>query len=325
MSPGTGKNIGDAEEGMHFLPPNGADKSLPLNPTFLPAESSSKSHQQNTNSSPRRKWCRCCTCKCCGLTCLAIFIVIGAIMLGLYLTFKAKMDAAKVGGASSENSDLWESTLSGAGTNNFTATGEYQLVSYSPTYREYLLAFGIPSFVIGFILEAKETMDIKALTDGRYALTTETAFSTNVIEFEIGKEFELPWGRNQGVMHSTCEKTGPNTWFFHSQELEKGWNVTSELKFFDFGIVNTRTFLNSNITCKKYYKRLGVDVALGGGGSSEGATGSPMFGADADVIVLNNDEEATEESPFADDSEDDLFANDNDDDDMFANDPFFDD
>merc|ERR1719322_1852293 len=105
-------------------------------------------------------------------------------------------------------------------------------------------------------------MKISVLDNGMYALHSATGFSEQTIEFEMGQEFEMTWGRDKGIMHSTCRQTGPNTWLFESQERVKGWNISSELAFYDFGIVNTRHFHNANITCKKYFKRLGFALTL---------------------------------------------------------------
>jgi len=339
MPPGTGSHnnvvvgSGDPEEGTRFLP-NNADKSqLPLNPNFLPVTSSTVNGAQYSGKQQqlesRRKCCRCCTCKCCCLSAVAVLVVVGGVMLGLYLWFKAKMDAAKVGGASSENNELWESTLSGGeGSNNFT--GEFQLVSYSPSYEAYLKAFGIPGFIVGFILQAKEVIKIRAFQNGTYTLHSATGFSEQEIFFEMGKEFEMTWGRNKGIMHSICNQEGPNAWKFHSQEHVKGWNVSSKLEFYDFGIVNTRHFVNEDITCKKYFKRLGMgNLDIGGvvGNGNGNVTDAKMFGDDVmgdDVIMINIEEGPTDEdSPFQDDEDEDYDFGESEM--SLDDDPFFDD
>ena len=94
----------EAEEGQGFLPDSQPqqDKGLPFNVNFLRSPS---------QSSKTKKCCRCCTCKCCCIASLVIFVVVAAVLIGGYLSFKAKMDAAMVGGASSENNEVWAETL----------------------------------------------------------------------------------------------------------------------------------------------------------------------------------------------------------------------
>ena len=64
----------------------------------------------------------------------------------------------------------------------------------------------------------------------------------------------FPWGRGRGFMHTVMSRPEPKTLFFNSREPEKEWDLTSELVFTKYGMINTRVFVNDNITAKKYYK-----------------------------------------------------------------------
>ena len=69
-----------------------------------------------------------------------------------------------------------------------------------------------------------------------------------------GKEFRFPWGRGKGVMHNTMVRPKPNVLFFSAWEPVKLWNLTSEMVFTKYGMINTRRFVNENVTAKKYYQ-----------------------------------------------------------------------
>lgn len=51
-------------------------------------------------------------------------------------------------------------------------------------------------------------------------------------EFEIGKLFEMVWGRNNGIMHTLCTMPEKHILDCHSEERVKGWNLTSKSEFF---------------------------------------------------------------------------------------------
>ena len=56
-------------------------------------------------------------------------------------------------------------------------------------------------------------------------------WKTSDYEFANGEEFEVPWGRKGGIMHSTCNTPEPNKMICISEEREKGWNIIDESSF----------------------------------------------------------------------------------------------
>ena len=56
-------------------------------------------------------------------------------------------------------------------------------------------------------------------------------WKTSEYEFANGEEFEVPWGRKGGIMHSSCSTPEPNKMVCISEEREKGWNIIDESSF----------------------------------------------------------------------------------------------
>lgn len=53
-------------------------------------------------------------------------------------------------------------------------------MSYDNNYETYLTAFGMPSFIVSFVLEAKETMTVEQLSPDRFKVVTETGEVNNI-------------------------------------------------------------------------------------------------------------------------------------------------
>ena len=149
------------------------------------------------------------------------------------------------------------------------------LTSVTPSYRDYLNCFGMPGFVVSLIMGAGENIKVQDHSNGsitietitgtfldiiyfaaaiKYSLHYYSAFETRKLTVDEGKEFRFPWGRGKGVMHNTMVRPKPNVLFFSAWEPVKLWNLTSEMVFTKYGMINTRRFVNENVTAKKYYQ-----------------------------------------------------------------------
>merc|ERR1711997_677781 len=65
----------------------------------------------------------------------------------------------------------------------------------------------------------------------------------------------MEYGKGMGTMWNVCTREAPNVMMCSSEERERKWNLESKMTFSEEGVVNERTFINKNITAKKYYKR----------------------------------------------------------------------
>jgi len=124
--------------------------------------------------------------------------------------------------------------------------GNYTLVAYDEHYETYLRSMGIPTMIVPLILMATETLDVKVTETGA-EVTTITDWSTRKITYDFGKEFNMSYGRGAGTMFNVCERPQPNVIHCKSEEREKKWSLSSQMEFYELGIVNKRVFLNKNI------------------------------------------------------------------------------
>lgn len=217
----------------------------------------------------KSKRCCCCRCtwKCCGVGTFIVVLLIGLILGGGYLYLKSRL----TGTATSKDKDLWEATL---GNNNDVSQiqtsklaksiidGEFLLVSYDENYPDYLKTMGIPGFVVNLILSSKEILIFKEPTQpgGNWTMNTKTDLMDRNAYFRIGEPFEMEMGmgNKKGLMVSNCTISGPadNILSCDVREKIKDWNFKSESIYTKAGFINTRTFLNKNMSTKKYYKRI---------------------------------------------------------------------
>jgi len=214
------------------------------------------------------KKCCCCTIswKCCGITSAVILVIIGAIIGGGFLYLHI-LKSRLTGTASSENAAEWESFLtktdsSGSeGNNGDLITGDYVLVSYDENYPELLKAYGIPSFIVPFILGSSETIHLTRNGD-RFKMVTETEnYPKKEVNFKIGQLFEKEWGqKKKGIMHSNCTLPEPNKLFCSFEERKKGWMLTEEISFSKGGFINNCHFLTRNVKTKRFYQRQGISL-----------------------------------------------------------------
>lgn len=302
-----------AEEGVQFLQPNGLTKNG--DPDEL-----TKAKSASINTKSQQNGCaRCCVCswKCCGIATLVIFIIIGAVVVGGYLYLRSFLG----GRVNTEDNEMWEEKLSDT-SGDFTIAGEFELTSVTPSYEDYLKCFGMPSFIVSLVMSSEEAMKIEDHANGTITLHTITAFDNKQLVFEEGKEVIFPWGRGRGFMHTVMSRPEPKTLFFNSREPEKEWDLTSELVFTKYGMINTRVFVNDNITAKKYYKRMGVEL------DASNPDMSTLMPPEESVIKIGSDDEYDDnENPFAiiDEDDNDDFEMTDEDWNEFSDDPFFDD
>lgn len=78
-------------------------------------------------------------------------------------------------------------------------------------------------------------------------------------DFKLGEEFTVEWGRNDGIMHSTCNfKIDEHTLVCDSEEKVKGWHFEDKMIFSKLGMINEKYFKEEDIRAKKYYEKVGV-------------------------------------------------------------------
>jgi len=239
--------------------------------------------------------CCCCTTswKCCGIATAVILVIVGAIIGGGFLYLHV-LKSRLTGTASSEDAAEWETLLTkgnadeSVGSNTDLITGDYVLVSYDENYPELLKAYGIPSFIVPFILGSSETISLTRTGDS-FKMVTKTDWKTSEYEFANGEEFQVPWGRKGGIMHSICNAPEPNKMVCISEEREKGWNIIDESSFSTGGMIRNRHFVTKDVRAKKFYQRKGSLVE------------NDSFGMEGNLTVLGAGDE---DSPFSDTSED---------------------
>jgi len=272
------------------------------NPTpaiqYSKTASEAKRGASDSQSACCGKKCCCCTIswKCCGITSAVILVIVGAIIGGGFLYLHI-LRSRLTGTASSEHAEEWETFLKGsanssgsAGNNGDLITGEYVLVSYDENYPELLKAYGIPSFIVPFILESSETINLSRNGD-RFKMVTITDWETKEYEFVNGEIFTVGWGRKDGVMHSNCTTSEPNKMICISEERKKGWKIIDESTFSTGGMIRNRHFVTADVRAKKFYQR-------------EGGQNDNSFGTGSDygnLTILGGEDE---NYPFASDDED---------------------
>merc|ERR1712179_44328 len=189
----------------------------------------------------------CCTCCLLILAALVITVTVVCLMLFVF----------RVGDKSSE-SKVWEEKLKS--NPNETAVpaslaGTYVLVSYDENYRTYLETMGIPWYVVPIILASNEKFSITELGDDTVQILTETSIASRNMTFKFGDEFSMEYGKGMGIMWNVCTREAPNVMMCRSEERERNWKLESKMVISEEGVVNERTFINKNITAKKFYKR----------------------------------------------------------------------
>jgi len=244
--------------------------------------------------------CCCCTTswKCCGIASAVILVIVGAIIGGGFLYLHV-LKSRLTGTASSEDAAEWETLLTkgnadeSVGSNKDLITGDYVLVSYDENYPELLKAYGIPSFIVPFILGSSETISLTRTGDS-FKMVTKTDAATRKNNFAFGEIFEKEWGqRKKGIMHTNCSLPESNKMLCVLEERERGWNLTEEFDFSKGGFLYIRHFITKNIKAKKFYQRQGALIK------------DNSFGLDSDMTVIAPEDEGN--YPFSN-TDDDFFG-----------------
>ena len=63
------------------------------------------------------------------------------------------------------------------------------------------------------------------------------------VTFKLDEEYTFSYFFNQGLMHNRCSRPKPNVLFIDSFEPKKLWNLTSEMVFTKYGMINTQTIV----------------------------------------------------------------------------------
>jgi len=253
------------------------------------------------------KCCSCCTWKCCAISQSVILCIIGAILLtGMGLAMYKMQKSGKVKAKYEAKAEAFEKKL--AIQNNMNVTedmanknwmnGTYELEGFDKNYQPFMEAFGIPSFVVSFILGAEETF-IVTIAENKKTVHFKTIMGGGVKvkerEITLDRLEEVEWGEGRGIMHINCSLPKENVLACDAQERIRNWDVSREYIFSKLGIVSTRTFHTKSISAKKYYKRVGVQLS-----SEEMDERMPLK---EDMIRIEKGEES--EDPFGDDEDDD--------------------
>jgi len=201
--------------------------------------------------------------KCCfgwsktKICCCACLLILAALILAITVVC-LMLFVFQVGDKSGEAKE-WEARLKGntGGDAAMPASmaGTYVLVSYDENYRTYLETMGIPWYVVPIILASNEKFSITELGDDTVQILTQTSIASRNMTFKFGEEFSMEYGKGMGTMWNVCTREAPNVMMCRSEERERKWNLESKMTFSEEGVVNERTFINKNITAKKYYKR----------------------------------------------------------------------
>jgi len=186
--------------------------------------------------------------------------------------------------------DRIEATLRGQGHSRASEetnymNGIYELMAYDENYRTYLETMGVPWFVIPIILASKETITYTDLGDAAIVVT-ETSMRTRHMNITFGEEFSMELPKGMGTMWNICTREGLNVMMCHSEERDKGWELTSKMVFTKNGAINERTNIKGNISTKKYYKREGILESS----SSDVEEAAEMEGSWEDSLEFGDDE-----------------------------------
>merc|ERR1712117_86146 len=139
-------------------------------------------------------------------------------------------------------------------TQEFDIDGEYNLVSFTDSYEDYLKALGAPWWAIPLVLAGSETMHVRVNYTGA-TMGIETGFKSQENTFEWDTWFNASYGNNAGIMWTRCIRTAHSIIDCKMEERAKDWFLTSKILFSESGAINERAFLNKNITTKKYYEK----------------------------------------------------------------------
>ena len=76
------------------------------------------------------------------------------------------------------------------------------------------------------------------------------------MEFRLNEDYEFSYFFNQGVMQNYCTRPQPHILLIKSYEPSKKWNLTSQMVFTKYGMINTQYFVQDQLRATKYYTKV---------------------------------------------------------------------
>ncbi|XP_040570430.1 uncharacterized protein [Lepeophtheirus salmonis] len=202
--------------------------------------------------------------------CIATVFLIGLVMYFIRLNN---------GTFDNEEGKDWEAKLLMDGqSSNFS--GMYELVRHDENYEKYLIALGIPYFVVKLILVSPEIIIFDVPLDMKneqWTIITK-AGTDQVDHFKIDEPFIVSMRKGKTILNTIASMSSNNTLVMDSISEKSGNKLVSSFTFTTNGLINTRIFEAQNITTIKYYKKIEEETI----------------------------ESEKESSPFSDSEEDDL-------------------
>ena len=82
------------------------------------------------------------------------------------------------------------------------------------------------------------------------------AFDEIDVEFRLDEPYEFRYFFKSGKMQNYCTRPKPHILLVQSYEPSKKWNLTQEMVFTKYGMINTQSFVQGNSKAKKYYTQV---------------------------------------------------------------------
>ena len=82
------------------------------------------------------------------------------------------------------------------------------------------------------------------------------AFDEIDVEFRLNDDYEFSYFFKLGTMQNYCTRPKPHILLIKSYEPSKKWNLTQEMVFTKYGMINTQSFVQGNSKAKKYYTQV---------------------------------------------------------------------
>ena len=82
------------------------------------------------------------------------------------------------------------------------------------------------------------------------------AFDEIDVEFQLDDDYELSYFFKLGTMQNYCTRPKPHILLINSYESSKKWNLTQEMVFTKYGMINTQFFVQEQSRAKKYYTQV---------------------------------------------------------------------
>ena len=82
------------------------------------------------------------------------------------------------------------------------------------------------------------------------------AFDEIDVEFRLDEPYEFRYAFKTGKMQNYCTRPKPHILLVQSYEPSQKWNLTQEMVFTKYGMINTQFFVQGNSRAKKYYTQV---------------------------------------------------------------------